>query len=60
VIIVVAADDGVKPQTVEAIRHAKDAGAPIIVAITKMDLGLKNIEQIKGQLAEQELTPEDR
>ncbi len=60
VIIVVAADDGVKPQTVEAIRHAKDAGAPIIVAITKIDLGNNNMERIKGQLAEQELTPEDR
>ena len=60
VIIVVAADDGVKPQTVEAIRHAKDAGAPIVVAITKMDLWLKNLEQIKWQLAEHELTPEDR
>ncbi len=60
VIIVVAADDGVKPQTVEAIRHAKDAWVPIIVAITKIDLGNKNMEKIKGQLAEQELTPEDR
>jgi len=60
VIIVVAADDGVKPQTVEAIRHAKDAWAPIIVAITKIDLGNNNMERIKWQLAEQELTPEDR
>ncbi len=59
VIIVVAADDGVKPQTVEAIRHAKDAWVPIIVAITKIDLGNKNMEKIKGQLAEHELTPED-
>jgi len=60
VIIVVAADDGVKPQTVEAIRHAKDAWVPIIVAITKIDLGNKNMEKIKWQLAENELTPEDR
>ncbi len=59
VIIVVAADDGVKPQTVEAIRHAKDAWVPIIVAITKVDLGNPNMDRIKWQLAEQELTPED-
>ena len=60
VIIVIAADDGIKPQTVEAINHAKDAGAPIIVAITKIDLGVKKIDEIKGQLAEHGLQPEDR
>lgn len=59
VVIVVAADDGVKPQTVEAIRHAKDAGVPIIVAITKIDLWNKKMDEIKGQLSEQGLTPED-
>ncbi len=59
VIIVVAADDGIKPQTVEAINHAKDAGVPIIVAVTKIDLGIKRMEEIKGQLAEHGLTPED-
>jgi translation initiation factor IF-2 len=60
VIIVVAADDGVKPQTVEAINHAKDSGVPIIVAITKIDKGLQKMDEIKGQLAEQGLVPEDR
>lgn len=60
VVIVVAADDWVKPQTVEAIRHAKDAWAPIIVAITKIDLWNKQMEKIKGQLGENWLTPEDR
>ena len=59
VVIVVAADDGVKPQTVEAIKHAKDAGVPIIVAITKIDLGIKKMDEIKWQLAEQELVPEE-
>ncbi|USN55592.1 MAG: hypothetical protein H6765_03210 [Candidatus Peribacteria bacterium] len=53
VVIVVAADDGVKPQTVEAINHAKDAGVPIIVALTKIDLGINNLDEIKGKLAEQ-------
>ena len=60
VIIVVAADDGVKPQTVEAIRHAKDAWVPIIVAITKSDLWLTRMDEIKWQLSEQWLTPEER
>lgn len=59
-IIVVAADDGVKQQTIEAINHAKDAGVQIIVAITKADKWLTKIEEIKGQLAQQWLTPEDR
>ncbi len=60
VVIVVAADDGVKPQTVEAIRHAKDAWVPIIVAITKVDLWNKRMDEIKWQLSENWLTPEDR
>jgi len=60
VIIVVALDDGVKQQTIEAINHAKDAGAPIIVALTKLDLGIWRIEEIKGQLNTQWLQPEDR
>lgn len=59
VIIVIACDDGIKPQTVEAINHAKDAGVPIIVAITKIDKGIDNTDMIKGQMAEHGLTPED-
>jgi translation initiation factor IF-2 len=59
VIIVVSLDDGVKQQTIEAINHAKDAWVPIIVALTKMDLGLHRIDEIKGQLAAQWLQPED-
>lgn len=59
VVIVIAVDDGIKQQTVEAINHAKDAGVPIIVAITKIDKGTGNIDNIKGQLAEHGLTPED-
>lgn len=60
VIIAVALDDGVKQQTIEAINHAKDAGAPIIVALTKLDLGIDRLEEIKGQLNAQWLQPEDR
>lgn len=60
VIIVVAANDGIKPQTIEAIHHAKDAWAPIIVAITKIDLWIHKLEEIKGKLAENGLQPEDR
>lgn len=59
VIIVVAADDGVKPQTIEAIKHAKASGAPIIVAVNKMDKEGANPELVKGQMAEQEVTPVD-
>ena len=59
VIIVVAADDGVKPQTIEAIKHAKNSGAPVIVAINKMDKPEANPELVKGQMAEQGLTPVD-
>ncbi len=60
VIVVVAADDWVKPQTVEAIHHAQDAWVPIIVAITKIDLWVWKIEEIKWQLAQYGLQPEDR
>jgi translation initiation factor IF-2 len=57
VIIVVAADDGVKQQTKEAISHAKAADVPIVVAINKMDKETANPELVKGQLAELEITP---
>jgi translation initiation factor IF-2 len=59
IIIVVAADDGVKPQTEEAIKLAKDAGAPVIVAINKMDKEAANPDLVKGQMAEKEMTPVD-
>ena len=59
VILVVAADDGVKPQTVEAIKHAKAAKVPIIVAINKCDLPEKNISKIKNEMMQYELIAED-
>ena len=59
IIIVVAADDGVKPQTLEAIKHAKESGAPVIVALNKMDKESANPELVKGQMAEKEMTPTD-
>ena len=58
-ILVVAADDGVMPQTVEAISHAKAAGIEIIVAINKIDKPNANIDKVKQELAEYELIPED-
>ena len=58
-ILVVAADDGVMPQTIEAINHSKAAGVPIIVAINKMDKPAANPEHVKQQLSELELIPED-
>ncbi len=58
-ILVVAADDGVMPQTVEAINHAKAAGVEIIVAINKIDKPNANIERVKQELSEYELIPED-
>lgn len=59
VIIVVAADDGVKPQTEEVISHAKASGCPIIVAINKMDKETANPDMVKAQMAERDLTPID-
>lgn len=58
VVLVVAANDGVKPQTVEAIEHAKAASSPIIVAINKIDLPEANAERVKQQLSEYNLLPE--
>jgi len=59
VVLVVAADDGIMPQTIEAINHAKAAKVPIIVAINKIDLPSANIDRVKKQLQERGLTPED-
>ena len=59
VVLVVAADDGIKPQTVEAIKHAKAAKVPIIVAINKCDLPNKNISKIKNEMMQYELISED-
>ncbi len=59
VVLVVAADDGIKPQTVEAIKHAKAAKVPIIVAINKCDLPEKNISKIKNEMMTYELVAED-
>ena len=59
VVLVVAADDGIKPQTVEAIKHAKAASVPIIVAINKCDLPEKNINKIKNEMMQYELVAED-
>ncbi|MFA6992939.1 MAG: translation initiation factor IF-2, partial [Candidatus Gracilibacteria bacterium] len=58
-ILVVAAEEGVKPQTVEAINHAKDAGVPIIVAMNKMDKPEAQPDKVKAELAEHGLQPED-
>ena len=58
-ILVVAADDGVMPQTIEAINHAKAAGVEIIVAVNKIDKPSANIEKVKQELSEYELIPED-
>jgi translation initiation factor IF-2 len=59
VILVVAADEGVMPQTVEALNHAKAAGVPIIVAINKIDRPEANVDRVKQQLTERGLIPED-
>ena len=58
-ILVIAADDGIKPQTIEAINHAKAADTPIIVAINKIDVPGADIERVKQQIVEHELVPED-
>jgi translation initiation factor IF-2 len=59
VVLVVAADDGIMPQTVEAINHAKAAKVQIVVAITKIDMPGAQVDKVKGQLQEKGLTPED-
>jgi len=59
VILVVAANDGVMPQTIEAINHAKEAGVPIIVAINKIDVVEANVDRVKHQLSTYDLIPED-
>ncbi len=59
VVLVVAANDGIKPQTIEAIKHAKAAKVPIIVAINKCDLPEKNISKIKNEMMQYELIAED-
>ncbi len=59
VILVVAADDGVMPQTVEAINHAKAAKVPIIVAVNKIDKDVSNVDKVKQQLVEYNLLPEE-
>ena len=59
VVLVVAANDGVMPQTIEAINHARAAGVPILVAINKIDLANINIDRVKTELSEHDLAPED-
>jgi len=59
VVLVVAADDGVMPQTIEAISHAKEANVPIVVAINKIDIYGANIDKVKNELAERGVVPEE-
>lgn len=58
-ILVVAADEGIKPQTLEALQHARDAGVPLIVAITKIDKPNADVDKVKGELAGVDLIPEE-
>lgn len=58
-VIVIAADEGMKPQTIESINHAKVAGIPMLIAANKMDKPGANLDLIRGQLAEQGLQPEE-
>ena len=59
VVLVVAGDDGVKPQTIEAIQHAKAAGVPLLVAVNKMDKPESDVEKLKNELTQYEVVPED-
>ncbi len=59
VVLVVAANDGVMPQTIEAINHARAAGVPILVAINKIDMPNTNVDRVRQELSDQELVPED-
>ena len=59
VILVVAADDGVKPQTIESINHSKSANIPIIIAVNKIDKPEANIEKVKQELSNYNIVPED-
>lgn len=58
-VIVVAADEGMKPQTIESINHAREAEVPVIVAVNKMDKPGANLDLIRGQMSENGLQPED-
>ena len=59
VVLVVAADDGIMPQTIEAISHARAANVPIVVALNKIDVPNANIQRVMGQLAERDLSPQE-